>query len=56
MTAWLKRLALALIGRLLRGDVEARETVARLEAERDAAGAAPLTREETAARLRSDRF
>ena len=56
MMDWLKRLALALLDRLLRHDVEETETASTLEAERDAAGAAPSSREETASRLGEDRF
>jgi hypothetical protein len=56
MMIWLKRVALALIGRLLSRDLEAAETTSALEAERAAANEAPTTREETAARLGRDGF
>ena len=51
MMIWLKRMALALIGRLLSRDLGAAETASALEAERAAANEAPTSREETAARL-----
>jgi len=56
MMIWLKRMALALIGRLLSRDLEAAETTSALEAERAAATDAPAGREETAARLGRDGF
>jgi hypothetical protein len=54
--AFLKRAALALLVRLLRHDLEETETAGALEAERDAAAAAPRSREETAKELGEDRF
>ena len=56
MMAFLKRVALALLDRLLGHDLEETETARTLEAERDAAIAAPGSREETASRLGEDRF
>ena len=53
---WLKRLALAVVARLLSRDLEAAETTSALEAERAAANEAPTSREETAARLDRDGF
>ena len=56
MSTWLKRLALRFLAWLADDDIAKTAEVRALAAERDAATQAPITVEETAARLREGKF
>lgn len=56
MIAWLKKVALCLLARVLGDDVEKTAAVGTLEAEVKAANEAPSSREETAKLLGRDGF
>ena len=56
LKAAIVRIALCLLARLARDDLEKTAAVGVLNAERNAANQAPTSREETAAHLAKDRF